>query len=132
MDLIVDRTVKPLVEEREEAFKKRAAELASDRRPRSERLAELRSLDPAEAALDLKVLDPAMGSGHFLVTAVDFLSDWIAERAGSVSDLPGWMEGEYVSPLVERVEAIRRDIVQRARESDWALDAKAAHRPDDH
>ena len=29
-------------------------------------------LDPAEAVLDLKVLDPAMGSGHFLVTAVDF------------------------------------------------------------
>ena len=122
VDLIVDRTVKPLVDEREEAFRKRAAELASDRRPRSERLAELRALDPAEAALDLKVLDPAMGSGHFLVTAVDFLSDWIAERAESVPDLPEWMKGEYVSPLVERVEAIRRDIVQRARESDWALD----------
>ena len=122
VDLIVDRTVKPLVDEREDSFKKRAAELASDRRPRSERLAELWALDPAEAALDLKVLDPAMGSGHFLVTAVDFLSDWIAERAESVPDLPEWMEGEYVSPLVERVEAIRRDIVQRARESDWALD----------
>ena len=122
VDLIVDRTVKPLVDEREDSFKKRAAELASDRRPRSERLAELWALDPAEAALDLKVLDPAMGSGHFLVTAVDFLSDWIAERAERVPDLPEWMEGEYVSPLVERVEAIRRDIVQRARESDWALD----------
>ena len=122
VDLIVDRTVKPLVDEREESFKERAAVLASDRRPRSERLAEMRSLDPAEAALDLKVLDPAMGSGHFLVTAVDFLSDWIAERAESVPNLPGWMEGEYVSPLVERVEAIRQDIIGRARESDWALD----------
>ena len=122
VDLIVDRTVKPLVDEREESFKKRAAELASDRRPRSERLAEMQAMDPAEAALDLKVLDPAMGSGHFLVTAVDFLSDWIAERAESVPDLPGWMEGEYVSPLVERVEAIRQDIIGRARESDWALD----------
>ena len=122
VDLIVDRTVKPLVEERESAFKKRAAELGSDSRPRSERLAELVKLDPAVAALDLKILDPAMGSGHFLVTAVDFLSDWIAERAESVSDLPQWMEGEYVSPLVERVEAIRQDIVRRARESDWALD----------
>ena len=86
MDLIVDRTVKPLVDEREESFKKRAADLASDRRPRSERLVEMQAMDPAEAALDLKVLDPAMGSGHFLVTAVDFLSDWIAERAESVAD----------------------------------------------
>ena len=122
VDLIVDRTVKPLVDEREESFRKRAAELATDRRPRSERLAELRYLDPAEAALDLKVLDPAMGSGHFLVTAVDFLSDWIAERAESVPDLPEWMDSDYVSPLVERVEAIRRDIIGRARESNWALD----------
>ena len=122
VDLIVDRTVKPLVDEREESFKKRAADLASDRRPRSERLVEMQAMDPAEAALDLKVLDPAMGSGHFLVTAVDFLSDWIAERAESVADLPEWLEGEYVSPLVERVEAIRQDIIGRARESDWALD----------
>ena len=122
VDLIVDRTVKPLVQEREESFRKRAVELASDRRPRSERLAELRALDPAEAALDLKVLDPAMGSGHFLVTAVDFLSDWIAERAERVPDLPEWMDGEYVSPLVERVEAIRQDIIGRATASNWALD----------
>ena len=47
VDLIVDRTLKPLVEERESAFKKRAAELGSDSRPRSERLAELMKLDPA-------------------------------------------------------------------------------------
>ena len=122
VDLIVDRTVKPLVEERLEAFEKRAAELSSDHRPRSERLAELVKLDPAAEALDLKILDPAMGSGHFLVTAVDTLSDWIAERVENPGDVPEWMEGEYVSPLVERVEAIRRDIVGRARESDWALD----------
>ena len=25
--------------------------------------------------LDIKVLDPAMGSGHFLVEAVDFITD---------------------------------------------------------
>ena len=122
VDLIVDRTLKPLVEERLSAFEKRAAELGSDRRPRAERLAELATMDPAEAALDLKILDPAMGSGHFLVTAVDFLSDWIAERAESVADLPEWMDGGYVSPLVKRVEAIRQDIVRRARESGWALD----------
>ena len=122
VDLIVDRTLKPLVEERESAFKKRAAELGSDSRPRPERMAELVKLDPAAAALDLKILDPAMGSGHFLVTAVDVLSDWIADRAEKVADLPEWLDGEYVSPLVGRVEAIRRDIIRRARESEWALD----------
>ena len=89
VDLIVDRTLKPLAEERLAAFEKKAAELRSDRRPKAQREAELRRLDPAEAVLDLKVLDPAMGSGHFLVTAVDFLSDYIADLMEYVPVVPG-------------------------------------------
>ena len=122
VDLIVERTLKPLAEERLSDFKKKAAELASDRRPRAQRQDELHKLDPAEAVLDLKVLDPAMGSGHFLVTAVDFLSDYIAELIEYVPAVPEWLDGEYVSPLVERVEAIRSEIIRRAEESDWVLD----------
>ena len=122
VDLIVDRTLKPLVEERLKAFEDRAAELKSDRRPRARRKAELRELDPAEAVLDLKVLDPAMGSGHFLVTAVDFLSDCIAELIEYVPAVPEWLDGTYASPLVERVERIRREILKRAEESNWVLD----------
>ena len=123
VDLIVDRTLKPLAEERRTAFKERSKELKSDRRPKAERLAELRKLDPAEAVLDLKVLDPAMGSGHFLVTAVDFLSDYIAELVENTPAVPEWLDGEYVSPLVERVAAIRQEILRRANESDWVMDA---------
>ena len=122
VDLIVDRTLKPLAEERLTAFEARSRELKSDRRPRPEHLAELHKLDPAEAVLDLKVLDPAMGSGHFLVTAVDFLSDYIAELVEYVPAVPEWLEGEYESPLVRRVEAIREDILRRAGESDWVID----------
>ena len=122
VDLIVDRTLKPLAAERLAAFEEKAAELADDSRPADERYAELRKLDPAEAVLDLKVLDPAMGSGHFLVTAVDFLSDYIAELVEHVPGVPDWLDGEYVSPLVERVSAIRRDIIQRAQASDWVMD----------
>ena len=122
VDLIVDRTLKPLAEERLAAFKKKAQELKRDRRPKAEREAELRALDPAVAVLDLKVLDPAMGSGHFLVTAVDFLSDKVAELVEYAPAVPEWLDGEYVSPLVERVAAVRRDILDRARESDWVID----------
>ena len=89
VDLIVDRTLKPLAEERLKAFEDKAAELKSDRRSRAQRKADLLKLDPAEAVLELKVLDPAMGSGHFLVTAVDFLSDYIAELIEYVSYGPG-------------------------------------------
>ena len=122
VDLIVDRTLKPLAEERLTAFAEKAVALASDPRPRAERYGELRRLDPAEAVLDLKVLDPAMGSGHFLVTAVDFLSDYIAEMVEHAPGVPEWLDGDYVSPLVERVAAIRQDISQRAEAADWVMD----------
>ena len=122
VDLIVDRTLKPLAEERLAAFVAKSAELAADPRPRAERHAELLRLDPAEAVLDLKVLDPAMGSGHFLVTAVDFLSDYIAEMVEHAPGVPEWLDGEYVSPLVERVAGIRQDIAQRAQAADWVMD----------
>ena len=122
VDLIVERTLKPLAEERLNAFTDKADALKSDRRSKQERRAELEQLDPAEAVLDLKVLDPAMGSGHFLVTAVDFLSDYIAELIERVPSVPEWLDGEYASPLVGRVAAIREDIRKRADESNWVLD----------
>ena len=122
VDLIIDRTLKPLVEERLQAFEKRAEELKADRRPRSQRREELRSLDPATAVLNLKVLDPAMGSGHFLVTAVDFLTDYIVDLIEYVPAVPEWLDGEYASPVVERLEVIQRGIIDRAREANWELD----------
>ena len=122
VDLIVDRTLKPLAEERRKAFENKAAQLKNDRRPKAQRKVELLKLDPAEAVLNLKVLDPAMGSGHFLVTAVDFLSDTIADLIEYVPVVPEWLDGDYVSPLVNRVAAIRREILQRAKESNWVLD----------
>ena len=122
VDLIVDRTLKPLAEERLKAFEDKAAELENDRRPKAQRKAELLTLDPAEAVLNLKVLDPAMGSGHFLVTAVDFLSDYIADLIEFVPVVPEWLDGDYASPLVTRVATIRSEILQRATESNWVLD----------
>ena len=122
VDLIVERTLKPLAEERLKAFKDKAAQLKGDRRPKAQRKAELLKLDPAEAVLNLKVLDPAMGSGHFLVTAVDFLSDYVAELIEDVPAVVEWLDAGYVSPLVKRVSAIRKEILQRAKEADWVLD----------
>ena len=122
VDLIVDRTLKPLAEERLAAFVEKAVELAGDPRPKAERYAELLQVDPAEALLDLKVLDPAMGSGHFLVTAVEVLCDYIAEMVEHAPGVPEWLDGDYVSPLVERVAGIRQDIAQRAQAANWVMD----------
>jgi hypothetical protein len=71
--LILRRAVRPLLKERRAAFLTRAQELASDRRPKADRLRQLYPLDPAEAFAGLRVCDPAMGSGHFLVSLVDYL-----------------------------------------------------------
>ena len=65
VDLIVDRTLKPLAEEHLRAFETKAAELKSDRRPKEQRKAELLKLDPAEAVLNLKVLEPGHGKRPF-------------------------------------------------------------------
>ena len=63
-----------------------------------------------------------MGSGHFLVTAVDFLSDYIAELIEYVPAVPEWLDGDnYASPLLERVQNIRAEITERASENGWKL-----------
>ena len=123
VDLLVDRTLKPLAEERTRAFEARARELAGDRRTHGERLAALARLDPAAAVLRLKVLDPAMGSGHFLVSAVDFLADYVAEAIERAPAAAEWLAGAYESPLVRRITEIRQGILRRAREGNWIIDA---------
>ena len=123
VDLIVERTLTPLLEERKAAFRAKAAALQSDTRAKDDRIDDLRPLDPAAAALDLKLLDPAMGSGHFLVTAVDSLSDAIAELVEYAPTAAPWLEDVYTSPLLDRIEAIRADILARARAADWVIDA---------
>ena len=123
VDLIVDQTLEPLIEERLVAFEARANDLRSDRRPKAERRADLARLDPAQAVLDLKVLDPAMGSGHFLVTAVDVLTDAIADLIEFAPAVPDWLpdDAPYRSPLLDRIAAIRADILRRADESKWKV-----------
>ena len=122
VDLIVERTLTPLLAERKAAFQAKAAALQSDHRAKADRIAELRPLDPAAAALDLKVLDPAMGSGHFLVTAVDYLSDAILELVEYAPTVAPWLESAYTSPLVQRVAAIRENILARAHAANWVID----------
>ena len=123
VDLIVDQTIRPLVDERRAAFEARANELRSDRRPKAARKAELAKLDVAEAVIDLKVLDPAMGSGHFLVTAVDYLTDAIVDLIEPAAELTGWLSEDdpYRSPLLDRIAAIRDAILHRAAESGWTV-----------
>ncbi len=117
--LIIERAVGPLVAERVGAFTSKAATLASDTRPKDARLAALLLLDPACRLLDLKICDPAMGSGHFLVSLVDWLADRVLDAMAEASAAVGF--APYVSPLAGRIEAIRNRIMAEAKRHSWPI-----------
>ena len=78
----------------------------------------MKRLDPAEKLLDLKICDPAIGSGHFLVSLVDYLADQViaamAEAEAAVA--------HYISPLSDRIDAIRNTILGNAEDRGWTID----------
>jgi hypothetical protein len=117
--LIIRRAVGPLLEERRTGFRDAALRLGSDRRAKEQRVADLRRLDPAEAFLSLRVLDPAMGSGHFLVSLVDWLTDETLAAQQEAASLVPW--GDYASPLSAKIEAIRGHIRAQARANGWEV-----------
>jgi hypothetical protein len=119
VSLIIKRAVGPLVAERIEIFRSKAEELSKDRRPVTERLTELEGLDPASAILSLKICDPAMGSGHFLVSLVDWLSDRVLDAKEEASTTVTW--GEYISPLTWRIKAVRDKILTEAFARKWPI-----------
>lgn len=126
--LIIRRAIRPLLAERRENFQAAAKRLAADRRPKAERLAELQRHDPAEAFLSLRVLDPAMGSGHFLVSLVDWLTDETLAAQQEATAGVAW--AEYVSPLAGKIAAIRAHIRAQAQANGWEL--REEHLDDRH
>jgi hypothetical protein len=119
VQLIIRRTIGPLTEERRREFADWAEQLATDHRPRAQRLERLRTHDPAQALLSLRVLDPAMGSGHFLVSLVDWLTDQALTAQQDAAALVGW--ADYRSPLSDTIERIRAHIEAEARKNGWEV-----------
>ncbi|MCY4499003.1 MAG: restriction endonuclease, partial [Rhodospirillaceae bacterium] len=116
--LIVEETIGPLVASRLENFVSEAGRVPDAGPARERAVARLGQHDPAEKLLELKVCDPAMGSGHFLVNLVDYLADRvIAAMAEAEAEVEG-----YVSPLADRIETIRERIAANAAERGWAID----------
>lgn len=90
----------------------------------------LNNADPASAMLELTICDPAMGSGHFLVSLVDFLADRVLEAVNTAEHAVNQQDwaAHYVeqgrpwqSPLVARIAAIRRNIKREASEHGWTV-----------
>ncbi len=120
--LIIERTVGPLVTERIEQFRAKAGALRASRRPINQRLNELKALDPASRILELKICDPAMGSGHFLVSLVDWLADRVLAAIDDAAEMADWAEKTpYELPLIKRIAVIRERIEARAKEHNWPI-----------
>ncbi len=90
----------------------------------------LDALDPASQILELKICDPAMGSGHFLVALVDYLADQVLEAIATATQRVGaqpWAAHlaeagrPWQSPVLQRLAAIRQSIKTTAKHHGWAV-----------
>lgn len=70
--------------------------------------------DAPTRILELKILDPAIGSGHFLVGAMDFITWKMVEL---LEQFPN-------SPLLKEIEETRQKILVEAERQDVRIDAK--------
>ncbi len=106
--LIIERTVGPLLKERMATFTESAKKLKDKA---------LEAFDPATAILELKICDPAMGSGHFLVDLVDYLADAVIDATLAAREVAE----DYTSPLMARIASIRAQIMEQALANKWAM-----------
>lgn len=118
--LIIRETISPLIAACMTAFATRAEEQATSDKPLNQRLGVLKRADPAESILNLKICDPAMGSGHFLVALVDYLADQVINAMAEAEAAITW--GHYVSPLADRIDTIRNTILGNAEDRGWTVD----------
>jgi len=125
--LIIRETVGPLIAERKAAFHNQIEQWHHKHELKPDDWTLLDSLDPASNFLDLKICDPAMGSGHFLVSLVDYLADEILETLAEAElevAAQSWAKdiaNPWASPLVARVKDIRERIKILAHKNRWAV-----------
>jgi Eco57I restriction-modification methylase/TaqI-like C-terminal specificity domain len=116
---IVSHTLKPILEQRQARFGELMAQIIQlhtqleDKRLGAQSLNGLRKdlqrleREAQSTLLDIKVCDPAMGSGHFLVEAVDYLTDEL------IRILTLYPEQ---NPVMEMLEQTRQSILQNLKQ----------------
>ncbi len=117
---IVEKTVGPVLAEKLERLRPRLREAQQEYRAAESRNKELvraglKPEDPSKVLrkhlgllddiLDVRVADPAMGSGHFLVGAVDFITDRL------IGDRDGFLQAFPWNPVTARLEETRATIL---------------------
>lgn len=119
--LILDETLEPLITDALDAFK---AELGRSKAGDSEdyRIMQLQKVDPAKAITRLRICDPAMGSGHFLVSLVDRLTNHTLDAIDEARTLARDVAGlDYESPVAEEIRKVRATIRHNAEDASWTV-----------
>jgi hypothetical protein len=131
--LILDEAVGRLVGERKQAFDALLKTIHKKSSLNPPEWDALDNSDPASQFLTLKICDPAMGSGHFLVALVDWLADRVLETAQEAAESVNAcgfaahlveQNRPWVSPVVTRIADIRRRILKAAAEHGWTVDPR--------
>jgi hypothetical protein len=126
--LLIEEAVGPLIKERVSEFYEL---IGKWRRRRQIAVADWKALDacdPASRMLDIKVCDPAMGSGHFLVALVDYMADELLEQMSRATEevaAQPWaknIQDPWTSPVVTRISDIRNRILRAGHEHGWAVE----------
>jgi hypothetical protein len=129
VNYIVEHAVGPVLREKFEAMRPKLREAQQKRRaffdrqealrkqglrPEPESKADLIGQDVGDELFNIKVLDPAMGSGHFLVEAVDFITD----KALDFLNAFPW------NPVTAYLNRMRETILSEMEDQGITIDAK--------
>ena len=106
--LVIERTVGGLLQKRQEDFIQAQKKKLTGKK--------LKEKDAAARVLEIKVCDPAMGSGHFLVSLVDYLADWALAEISAAENIKN-----YQSPLVPEIAEIRAHIINESEKGGWDI-----------
>lgn len=119
--LILDETLSPLIADAHKTFADRLASL-KPADSEDHKFTQLQKVDPAKAITRLRVCDPAMGSGHFLVSLVDRLTNHALTAVAEAAALAMQEHGlEYESPVSEEVRKVRATIRGNAEDAGWTV-----------
>jgi hypothetical protein len=108
VNFLVKKGLEPHFKRREEQFKADLARLPPSTKPRDLELEKRCNED----LLGLKVLDPAMGSGHFLVAVVNEITQWVIDLLRQYPE----------APLMREIDELRRSIIEEQRKRGIRLD----------
>jgi hypothetical protein len=128
----VSQTLDPILAQRAERFGAAMDQIAVLRRKLAHTLdaganrvlrkqLERADRDALEAFLGIKVCDPAMGSGHFLVNAVDHLTDGIIQRMQAYHDSRPDVPWAW-NPIQRLLERVRQEILAEMGRQGIAVD----------